>query len=257
MSSKNFNNKIKNILLYNNSHKNIKDSSRNSLNYDLILNKSIINTSQKIKRDNSTIQIKGISPYECFHSKNLSKIKLRNSSNNNNTYKNLSKMKIYDELNTINHINNMKDTNFNKMTLKTIEYMNHSKNKKRKILKRNNTFKRFSKGNIGILNKPPLTLDSELFKLDKNFLREISPINNFIIVNKKKNEYLKKKKRELMDIKDSFYFDINILKDKNKTIKNTDFNYTIWNNSKYKLDKDCGNHKRYINRRIPSSLFKF
>lgn len=257
MSSKNFNNKIKNILLYNNSHKNIKDSSRNSLNYDLILNKSIINTSQKIKRDNSTIQIKGISPYECFHSKNLSKIKLRNNSNKNNTYKNLSKMKIYDELNTINHINNMKDTNFNKMTLKTIEYMNHSKNKKRKILKRNNTFKRFSKGNIGILNKPPLTLDSELFKLDKNFLREISPINNFIIVNKKKNEYLKKKKRELMDIKDSFYFDINILKDKNKTIKTTDFNYTIWNNSKYKLDKDCDNHKRYINRRIPSSLFKF
>ena len=74
---------------------------------------------------------------------------------------------------------------------------------------------------------------------------------------KKKNDYLKKKKRELMDIKDSFYFDINILKDKNKTIKTTDFNYTIWNNSKYKLDKDGGNHKRYINRRIPPSSFKF
>ena len=77
---------------------------------------------------------------------------------------------------------------------------------------RHGTFKRFNKVNLGVLNKPPLTLDNELFKLDKNFLREISPINNFIIVNKKKNDYLKKKKRELMDIKDSFYFDINILK---------------------------------------------
>ena len=222
-----FNHKIKNLLLHNKTQNYIKDISRNNHTYDL--NKSIITSfTQKKRRDNSTIPIRGINSYY-----------------KNRTYKNLNKIKVFDELNKMNNINN---DNFNQVTLKTIEYLNY--NKKRKIFIRNNSFKRLNKVNAYALNKPPIALKNDLYNLDKKFLKEISPINNFIIVNMKKNEYLKEKRKESSKNEDSFYLGINLLKNRKKQkIKHTIFNYNH-NKNQHKTGTVGHITKNYINRRI-------
>ena len=77
------------------------------------------------------------------------------------------------------------------------------------------------------LNKPPAILRNDIFKLDKNFLREISPINNYILkkkkLNKYKNSFMNHKKS-----KNSCYFKLN--KTKNSNIKLKKFDCDIFNN---------------------------
>jgi hypothetical protein len=239
-----FNHKIKNLLLHNKTQNYIKDISRNNHTYDL--NKSIITSfTQKKRRDNRTIPIRGINSYMYFAPKESSTIKVKNEYNKNRTYKNLNKIKVFDELNKMNNINN---DNFNQVTLKTIEYLNY--NKKRKIFIRNNSFKRLNKVNAYALNKPPIALKNDLYNLDKKFLKEISPINNFIIVNMKKNEYLKEKRKESSKNEDSFYLGINLLKNRKKQkIKHTIFNYNH-NKNQHKIGTVGHITKNYINRRI-------
>ena len=246
-----FNHKIKNLLLHNKTQNYIKDISRNNHTYDL--NTSIITSfTQKKRGDNSIIPIRGINSYMYFGPKESSTIKVKNEYNNKNrTYKNLNKIKLIDELNKMNNINN---GNFNQVTLKTIEYLNY--NKKRKIFIRNNSFKGLNKTKAYALNKPPIALKNDLYNLDKKFLKEISPINNFIIVNMKKNEYLKEKRKESSKNEDSFYLGINLLKNKKmQKIKHTRFNYNSDKNQRKlgtvgHITKNCIN--RRINRRIPS-----
>ena len=250
MSLNILNQKIKNVLILNDIHHNYKDSSRNN-KYNIVFNNSIINTSQKIKRGNITIPIRRINPFHSFHMRNMNTIKAKNNFNYNinKTQKHLKKLKIFDDINNFKNINN---NNFNETNLKTIEYLNY--NKKRKTFKRYNTFKNLNREQKIMANKPPIILKNELFKLDRNFLREISPINNFININKKINEYKKENKRKLMaeDRKDSFYSKTNAIKDTNE--KTINFKYFDF---KKKLLNQTKNHKKLIHRRMPSfSNFK-
>lgn len=256
--SNSFNQKIKHLLLHNNSQNYIKDVSRNTNIYELNESfknfKTIKNTTTKKPRENKTIPIRNnINSYLYIPTKESSTIKVKNEYNKNRTYKNLNRIKIFDYLNKMNNINN---ENFNQITLKTIEYLNY--NKKRKIFMRNNSCKKINKVNIYALNKPPIALKNDLYNLDKKFLKEISPINNFIIVNMKKNEYLKEKKKENLENEDSFYFGINLMDNKNKKIKHSIFNYNHKKNQNKLTTNGLSNkNKNYINRRIPSySSFK-
>lgn len=226
MSSSLFKHKIKELL---HSKTNSKNITRN--NFELKLNNTLINTSRKIKRNNTSISITYISPFHYFHSKKLSRIKSINKYDIqiNKKEKNLRQIKIFDEINNFRNMNN--NNNFDKINFKTIEYFN--KYKRRNSLKRYNSFKGLNnKEKIHILNKAPKTLKNELYKVDKNFLKGISPIENFINMNKRINEYKKEKKGIFMEKQDNFYFDINSIREKNKKKKNLKFKYSE-SNKKY------------------------
>ena len=243
MSLNTFNEKLKNVLFLNTIHRNYKDISRNN-NYNQTLNKSIISTNKKIKRDNITIPLRRISTYHTLNSPKLNSIKTKNDYNYN-TYifqKNIKNIEIFDDINNFKNLNNNNKNNYSN----TIEYLND--NKKRKIFKRYNSFnfKNINKGKKLRVNIPQLTLKNELYKLDKDFLREISPINNFIYINKMVNEYKKENKRKIIDKKDNFYFLVNSSKDKNKK---TNFKYFDYNK---KFAYQNKNHNKLFQKRMPS-----
>ena len=179
MSSSILKQKIKDLLHKKNCFKTI---SRND-NLHLGLTETLINTSKRIKRNNTAISMKYISPFQCFQSKNISGVKPKNKYEMVKNEKHLRQIRIFDEINNFTNLKN----NLDKINFKTIGNFNHNNNKMR-TLKKYNSFKGFNKGKIHILNKKPIELNNELFKFDKKFLREISPINNFINMNKKIDE---------------------------------------------------------------------
>ena len=232
MSSPNiFKNKLRNLLLYNY----INTTNKITLNNDSTISKALMNTHRKIHKDNNILPINGISPFRNLTSKNFNTIKPTKNYDKNKLTKNLNKIKILIEINKIN---------YKKEELKTIEPFNFSHNKKIKNLRRNNTFQKLYKENsTSLLNKPPRFLGNVLFSLDKDFIKEISPINNFINVNKKVNEYKKRNSEK----NDNFYCNRNM-----KTINNKTFKYDFFNKNRYKYITK--NNKRIIQRRNPSFL---
>ena len=216
---------------------NFKTISRN-YNLNLDINKTLINTRKAIKRNKTTLSIKNTSPFHCFHTKNISVIKSKNKYNIDKNEKYLNQIKIFDEINNFDNLNK----NFDKINFKTLEHYNNNNNnnKRRRTLKKYNSFNGFKKGKIHIFNKEPLPLKSELFNFDKKFFREISPINNFINLNKKVNE---NKKKYIENNKDNFYFNINSTRDKNDKTKNLTFKYY---NSNKKFFYPKNNNKKYV-----------
>ena len=200
--------------------------SRND-NLHLGLEETLINTSKRIKRNNTAISMKYISPFQCFQSKSISAVKPNNKYEMIKNEKHLRQIKIFDEINNLTNLKN----NLEKINFKTIDNFNHCKNINIRTLKKYNSFKGFNKGKIHILNKKPIEFNNELFKFDKKFLKEISPINNFININKKIDECKKEKKRKFIENKkDNFYFDINSIRDKNG--KRKKFNFKHYNSNK-------------------------
>ena len=224
-----FKNKLRNLLLYNY----ININNKITINNDSAISKALINTHRKIHIDNNILPINGISPFRNLTSKNFDTIQPKRDYDKNKLIKNRNKMKILIE---INKLNNKKEE------LKTIEPINFNHNKKIKNLRRNNTFQKLNKENAtSLLNKPPRFLGNVLFTLDKDFIKEISPINNFINVNKKVNEYKKRNTEK----NDNFYYN-------QKTINNKVFNYDIFNKDKNKYITKS--NKSIIQRRNPSFL---
>jgi hypothetical protein len=228
-----FKNKLRNILLSNY----INTTNKNTLNNDSTISKALINTHRRIHKDNNILPITGISPFRNLTSKNFDTIKPKKNYDKNKLTKNRNKMKILNEINKLNK---------KKEELKTIETINFSHNKKIKNFRRNNTFQKLNKENAtSLLNKPPRFLGNVLFTLDKEFIKEISPINNFINVNKKVNEYKKRNTEKT----DNFYCNQNM-----KTINNKVFKYDIFNKNKNKYKYITKSNKSIIQRRNPSFL---
>ena len=231
-----FKNKLRDLLLYNY----IIAANKISLNneaYNSTISKALINTHRKIREDNNLLLIKGRREFPNLTSKIFETIKSKNNYDKNKLTKNLNKIKILFE---INKLNNKKEE------LKTNEPTNFNSNKKIENLRRNNTFQRLNKVNAtSLLNKPPRVLGNNLFTLDKDFIKEISPINNFINLNKKINEYKKKNIRKI----EYFYCNKNF-----KKIKNEIFKYDICNKNKNKYITK--NNKSIIQKRN-SSFLKF
>jgi hypothetical protein len=226
-----FKNKLRNLLLSNY----VNTTNKITLNNDSTINKAFINTHRKIHKDNNILPINGISPFRNLTSKNYDTIKPNKNYDKNKLTKNLSKIKILIE---INKLNNKKED------LKTIEPINFNHNKKIKNFRRNNTFQKLNKENsTSLLNKPPRFLGNALFTLDKDFIKEISPINNFINVNKKVNEYKKRNTEKT----DNFYCNQNM-----NTINNKVFKYDIRNKNRNKYITKS--NKSIIQRRNPSFL---
>ena len=241
MSSNILKQKIKDLLSQKSSFKTI---SRNNYLH-LGLTETIINTRKTIKRNNTAISMKCITPFQCFQTKNISVVKSKNKYEMPKNKKFLRQIKIFDEINNFINLND----NLEKINFKTIEHFNNN-NKKIRTLKKYNSFKGFNKGKIFLLNKKPLDLKNELFQLDKKFFREISPINNFINNNKKIDEYKEKNKRKFVENrKDDFYFDINSIRDKNEKLKN--FTFKHYNSNKKFLYPKKINEKFFFNK-MPS-----
>ena len=231
-----FKNKLRDLLLYNYINATNK-ATLNKENYNSTISKALINTHRKIHKDNNILQINGISPFSNMTSKNFDTIKPKKNYDKNKLTKNINKMKILKEISKLNNKNE---------ELKTIEPINFFHQKKIKSLRRNNTFQKLKKENAtSLLNKPPRRLGNVLFTLDKDFIKEISPINKFINVNKKVNEY----KKRNSEINDNFYYNKNM-----KTIKNKEFKYDIFNKNRNKYITK--NNKSIIQRRT-SSFLKF
>ena len=219
-------------LLFNNSQNNYKVIPR-SKNFELKLNHSLINTQLKIKKDYNILPFKHISQFN-LNSKDMDTLKPKNNIN-----------KVLDMMNNSNKINSI-----------YYETINNINNSKKRNIKRNNTFQSINIKNDILLNKPPVILRNDIFKLDKNFLREISPINNYILKKKKLNKY----KNSLMNnkrSKNSCYFNLN--KFKNSNIKLKKFNCDIFNNeSEFKENKTIKiNNCKKMSFERANSFFKF
>ena len=190
-------------LLFNNTQNNYKIIPR-SKNFELKLNHSLINTQLKIKKDYNILPFKHISQFN-LNSKDLETLKPKYNIN-----------KVLDMMNNSIKINSI-----------YYETINNINNSKKANIKRNNTYQSIHIKNGISLNKPPAILRNDIFKLDKNFLREISPINNYILkkkkLNKYKNSFMNHKKS-----KNSCYFKLN--KTKNSNIKLKKFDCDIFNN---------------------------
>ena len=187
-------------------------------NFTLTLSNTLSYTKQKLKRNNTITSIKYTSP--CSTKKNEGAIKPKNKYYYafGKNKESLKQIKIFDEINNFSNLNK----NFDKINFKTIEYLNSERRKK--TLKKYNSFKSINNNKKHITNKPPVILKNELYKLDRNFLREISPINNFMTVNKKVNKFKKENKRILLENQDNFYFNVNSIRDKNKEKKILNYN---------------------------------
>ena len=212
-------------------------------NFNLTLSNTLSYTKQKLKRNNTITSIKYTSPSSI--TKKISAIKPKNKYYYalGKNQKSIKQIKIFDEINNYSNLNK----NFDKINFKTIEYMNNERRKK--TLKKYNYFKSINNNKKHITNKPPTTLKNELYKLDRNFLREISPINNFITINKKVNKFKKENKRILLENKDNFYFNVNSIRDKNKENKILNCNFSDnYNNKKFIYPNK--NNKNYNCRRI-------
>ena len=231
-----FKHKLRDLLIYD-YNKNNCESIKRKNKYELTINNNIINTNKKIKKDNKKLSIKTISPFQCFHTKEYGSIKISKNYKRNNKHKNLNEIKIFDDMSILNTINNI---NKGKITSKTIEYINFSN--KYKIFKRSNTYQ-------GIKQKDSYSIEkfnqlkNEFFKLDKNFLKEISPTNKFIQINKKLNEY----KKGLKERKENFYFNINFINDNRQKMEIKKLNY--FNKNKYNM-----NCNKIIYRKVPSLI---
>jgi hypothetical protein len=231
MCTRIFKHRLKEIL-FNNTQNNYKIIPR-SKNYELKLNNSLINTQIKIKKDYNILPFKQINQFY-LNSKDLDSLKRRNNINKGFN-------KVLDMMNNSSKINSI--------YYETINNINNNK-------KRNNTFQSIQIKNDILLNKPPVILRNDIFKLDKNFLREISPINNYILKKKKLNKY----KNSFMTIKKSknnSYFNLN--KTKNSKIKLKKFDCDIFNNKSEFITNETikiNNYKKMSFERA-NSFFKF
>ena len=240
MSSSNiFKHKLRELLLPNYERNKNKIISRNK-NLDQAIEETLINTYRRIKIDNNTLPIREINSFHClnnidsFTKRTKSKYDIKKIISNN------TQIKAFEEMSTINNFNDIK---FNNVTLKTIEYINDNR---KRSLKRNKTFQVLN-NEKGLFNKPPLILNDEICRVDKEYLRGISPINNFINMKKKVNEY----KNEILGKKDNFYTK-NLIKDKKGKIKYKKFKNK---NYEYKNKFDLNNNNKKIQfRRVPSLI---
>ena len=236
MCTRIFKHKLKELLFNNNTQNNYKIIPR-SKNFELKLNKSLINTQIKIKKDYNILPFRHISQFY-LNSKDLDTLKPKNNIN-----KGINK--VLDMMNNSNNVNNI-----------YYETINNINNNKKRSIKRNNTFQSIHIKNDILLNKPPVILRNDIFKLDRNFLREISPINNFILkkknMNKYKNIFMNNKKS-----KNNYYFNLN--KTNSSNIKLTKFDCDIYNNkSEFTTNKTIkiNNCKKSSFERT-NSFFKF
>ena len=230
-----FKHKLKDIL-FNNTQNNYKIISR-SKNFDLKLNNSLINTQLKIKKDYNILPFKHISQFY-LNPKDMDTLKPRN--NINKGYN-----KVLDMMNNSNNINSI-----------YYETINNINNYKKRDIRRNYTFQSIHLKKDKLLNKPPVQLRNDIFKLDKNFLREISPINNFILKKKKMNKY-KNSFLSHNTIKNNSYFNLNKTKNSNITLKKFDCDISN-NKSEFKTNKTIKiNNCKKISFKKANSFFKF
>ena len=213
------NHNIRNLLIYNQTLSYLNDLSKNS---DQTMNTSIKNKKQD--KSSNTFYVKPKYKQNLLNLNDCSIVKAKNTYKLNFSQKILKKIKVFDEINNFN--TNLNNNNFNDIDLKTIENFNF--NKKRKNMKRYNTFKNLN-NNTYMINKPPLKLKNELFQFDKKFMKEISPINKFININKMVNEYRKKHKKKFSNKEKDFYISLNSIREKNNKKKYDHFNSNNFN----------------------------
>ena len=226
--STNINRNKRNLLIYNNSISYLTIFDRNN---DFVINRALTYNNKEQKRKKRFVANK----YNNAHLNNCTIIKAKNKCHSNlkNSEKFLKTIKIFDDIN---------NNNFN-IDIKTIEHYNYNRNKNKKILKRYNTFKNLNNNKNYQVNKPPLKLKSELFHIDRKFLKEISPINKFISINKMVNEYKNKYKKKLDDKENNFYININLVKERKNKKKLVTFNYNSFNH-KFSRNNDINKNER-------------
>ena len=242
MSSSNiFKHKLRELILNNYDQNKSKIISRNK-NLDKAIKETFINTYIKNIRDNNNLPIKEINSFNCLNHIDSFTKSSKSIYNIKKMIRNNSQIKVFEEINTMKNFNNIK---FNDVKLKTTEYINDIK---KRSLKRNKTFQILNNEKGFLLNKPSILLNNEIFKIDKEYLIGISPVNHFINMKKKINEY----KNEILGNKNNFFYE-NLIKDKNGKIKYKKFDIKIYNN---KIKCNLNNNKEMSYRRAPS-LIKF